>query len=338
MTVPMLNSISLAHVVSLIDRMAPREVVDAALARFEIERDLLAGPPVYLPRSINAAVIEEVSRRIGDRHLGAHLGQRFRYGVFGLYAEEVLGASTLRHAVERGALTLPIVNTTSSVSIDEDGELATIRYETGIGSVMGARHIEEAVPLILRGVVRHFLGPRWHPVHVDLPRSAGRRRRALEEIYATSVQFDADCPAIALQRADLGTANPASAGRRSGMTLSELSERLGIQPPTDFAQSLREALRLQMMLGAPSAQAVANRLGLGQRLMQRRLKAEGTSFRSIRADLFREHACFLLSEAGLSVAETARALGYEETNSFRCAFETWTGQSPTAFARSKRTD
>ena len=41
----------------------------------------------------------------------------------------------------------------------------------------------------------------------------------------------------------------------------------------------------------------------------------------------------MLIETDHSIAEIAQALGYEEVNSFRRAFQNWTGLSPGAFRR-----
>ncbi len=70
----------------------------------------------------------------------------------------------------------------------------------------------------------------------------------------------------------------------------------------------------------------------GKRTLQRRLLAEGTSFRDIQVALFQDRARALLDDGEYSLQEVANALGYAEINSFGKAFRAWTGVSPSVFA------
>ena len=101
-----------------------------------------------------------------------------------------------------------------------------------------------------------------------------------------------------------------------------------------MADVVTEALRTQLVLGDLSEEAVSDRLGIGRRKLQRVLKTEDTSFREIRERFFAARARALLGEPNLTIQEIARSLGYSEVNSFRRAFRTWTGLSPSAYRSS----
>ncbi|WP_411572538.1 helix-turn-helix transcriptional regulator [Tropicimonas sp. TH_r6] len=95
-----------------------------------------------------------------------------------------------------------------------------------------------------------------------------------------------------------------------------------------FLAQVRRALARQVSLQDTSAEAVAGRFGWSVRKLQRRLKENGTSFREIRASVLEEHARRMLLEPDMSIDEVAQKLGYSEPNSFRRAFKSWTGASP----------
>ena len=95
-------------------------------------------------------------------------------------------------------------------------------------------------------------------------------------------------------------------------------------------EQVRNILTQQAPLHNASAEAVAARLGWSLRKLQRRLRESGTSFRKIREELLEERACQLLLQSGLSVSDVAVVLCYRETNSFRRAFKSWTGRTPSA--------
>ena len=64
--------------------------------------------------------------------------------------------------------------------------------------------------------------------------------------------------------------------------------------------------------GMISEASVASLLAIGPRTLQRGLKAEGTSFRSVRARFIERKAKSLLSDTDKSVEEIGKALGYSE--------------------------
>ena len=77
--------------------------------------------------------------------------------------------------------------------------------------------------------------------------------------------------------------------------------------------------------GAP---AVARRLGISLRSLQRRVREAGTSLRALLDHARETHARRLLADPGLSTDEVAFLLGYSSESAFRRAFRRWTGISP----------
>ena len=64
--------------------------------------------------------------------------------------------------------------------------------------------------------------------------------------------------------------------------------------------------------------------------MQRKLKAQGMSFRKLLDDTRRQLAEQYLKDSTLSVSEIAYLLGFAEVSSFSRAFRRWTGHAPRA--------
>lgn len=76
---------------------------------------------------------------------------------------------------------------------------------------------------------------------------------------------------------------------------------------------------------------VAARLHMDPRTLRRRLAAEGTSFRALRAEIHQTLAIELLGTVGLTVAQVAQRLGYADPAAFTHAFTRWTGTPPSAY-------
>ncbi|TJY61009.1 AraC family transcriptional regulator [Sinimarinibacterium sp. CAU 1509] len=82
----------------------------------------------------------------------------------------------------------------------------------------------------------------------------------------------------------------------------------------------------------------ARSLGMSTRTLQRKLRAEGLSFETLRDTWLSEQALDLLLREHLSVEVTATLLGYSEIANFRRSFRRWHGVAPAAYrARQAKT-
>ena len=98
------------------------------------------------------------------------------------------------------------------------------------------------------------------------------------------------------------------------------------------SNSLRRRVedKLEPMLesGEVSLDRLATELGMSRATLQRRLKAEGTSFDAILDGLHQRLARRYLRRENYSVKKTAYLLGFSDPAAFSRAFKRWTGQSP----------
>jgi AraC-like DNA-binding protein len=136
-----------------------------------------------------------------------------------------------------------------------------------------------------------------------------------------------------VMRLPLTTADQRLLATAENLAERELSER---PPDPAFAQALAVHVRKELAKGSPQASAVARRMRMSTRTMQRRLDEEGTTFRrvveGVRRDLAREYA----RDASIPLSEVARRLGFCDLPTFTRAFKRWTGQAPGAFRAQAR--
>ena len=106
----------------------------------------------------------------------------------------------------------------------------------------------------------------------------------------------------------------------------------------DSAEKITAAVRVLLIQSAGSflkIGEVANRLGISERTLRRRLEAEATNFCRTLDEIRNLLACEYLVQTDLTVAEVAYLLGYEETANFRRAFKRWNGLSPSQYRSGK---
>ena len=92
------------------------------------------------------------------------------------------------------------------------------------------------------------------------------------------------------------------------------------------------ALLLEMLPeGMSSIDAVAQRLALSKRSLQRHLGDEAVSFQDVLNTVRQELAQHYLVNSTISPGEISWLLGFQESNSFIRAFRGWTGKTPGAY-------
>lgn len=109
----------------------------------------------------------------------------------------------------------------------------------------------------------------------------------------------------------------------------ELRRRLAELDTTASLGERVSALLLEALPGGQSGiDAMASRLAMSRRSLQRRLGDEGVSFQALVARTREELARHYLANTRLPHAEISFLLGFEDPNSFFRAFQTWTGSTP----------
>jgi AraC-like DNA-binding protein len=81
---------------------------------------------------------------------------------------------------------------------------------------------------------------------------------------------------------------------------------------------------------------VADRLGIHERTLQRRLKQCGVTFESILDSVREQRALELLCKSGLPMARIAELVGYVEQSSFTRACLRWFGRLPSQIREDER--
>lgn len=331
MPAPLQNVRAWRPVLEATDELLSPRVVEGALRSVGLSRRTFEGPPVFIPYALQAEFAENIARRTGERHFAPFVTSQYGYEGLDLYAKYVLDAPRLDMALVRGIRALRFLQSGSSAELRDDGDYLILQFRSGIGSVIGARHIDEGTVVLLIDLVRHYAGPGWLPEWIELP-GAAPSDATLDASLGAPIRWGASLPGIAIRGDVLRALNLSPRDARTATVYRDLRAMVRNRPPRSLAESVRDTLSILASTGDVSEEAVAKWLGLGRRTLQRHLASEGYRFRDILIAFQMDRAAMLLEEMDHSVQEIAYALGYREVNSFRRAFRKWTGKTPTEYA------
>lgn len=111
----------------------------------------------------------------------------------------------------------------------------------------------------------------------------------------------------------------------------ELRTRLAaLDASVRMGQRVRSALLEALPSGLVAMDAVARKLAVSRRTLQRHLASEGQSYVKLLQETRQALAQHYLEKTALTAAEISFLLGFEEPNSFYRAFRGWTGETPQA--------
>jgi AraC-like DNA-binding protein len=94
---------------------------------------------------------------------------------------------------------------------------------------------------------------------------------------------------------------------------------------------LHRALRVLLIQGQCSGDSLAQMLSLGRRTLNRRLRAQGTTFQMLLDEVRFDVARQLLAHTHTPLDQIASALCYADVSGFMHAFRRWTGTTPAQY-------
>lgn len=115
--------------------------------------------------------------------------------------------------------------------------------------------------------------------------------------------------------------------------LTEQAERYlkSLYEQDNIAVQLKRMLAELLEFGEANADAACKALRLSRRTLQRRLKAEKTSFQKVLHEVRAELAVSYLRDTRLKAMEVAMLLGYSDISAFTTAFKSWYDMPPVEY-------
>jgi AraC-like DNA-binding protein len=180
--------------------------------------------------------------------------------------------------------------------------------------------------------LRELCGPAWGPTEVFLPHSTPADSAQYRQYFRVHPRFNAEFCALRFPAHWMD--RPVDGANPARLRTAERRARARRGPP--LLQQVYRALRILLLSGNSSGDDVATMLSMHRRTLNRRLKAEGTTFQNVLDHVRFKVACQLLGASEISLDEVAAALGYAGVSPFMRSFRRWAGTTPGRWRRMAR--
>lgn len=269
----------------------------------------------------------------GCEHFGLLLGQWFHIWHLGI------AGRLAQIAPNVGSALRDIIN---NLDLHDQGAVATLetgdRYSTFGYSIYLTRvtAVEQVYDLSITNmccIMRSLCGADWNPLEVHLSRAEPKDTRPYRKFFRAPVLFNALESSVVFPnqwlRHPLTSADP-----QSHEHLFMDTRRQHDAMPHSLAMKVQNTLRRNLTQNTNTAAAVAKEFGLHERTLRRRLRAEGTNFRTLLDQVRQTVSLHYLASTALAINDIAEALGYASNDAFDHAFQRWFGESPSCWRTS----
>lgn len=294
---------------------------------------LLPGDSTHIVAVQQMRVLENALHIAGTQEFGLRLGRRLQPASHGPMGYLVLSSPDVISALEAFANFLPIRLPFSRVHITQRAGWLTCTLTLKIDPDFEVRRVlQECFALMLQSVVESVLGMHLSEARIELEHPEPDYGPVYGDYFHVPVMFSRDTSTFAIPASLAREAN--IAGHSDAYAVArDLCLGLLQNMPTVTLSTGDQVRRLLLSspIGSLTADDVAQAMFVTKRTLQRRLDAEGTSYRQITEALTADLAARHLLDSDMTIEAVATLLGYYDTAAFRKAFRRWYGQSPSEY-------
>ncbi len=321
---------SAAWVKGVLEMFATEGVdVDALLRDAGFDAGVLNDPQRRYSIDEVSLLWEMAVERSGKTTLGLSKELAATYGKLGVVGHAMMSSPTLLAALERFARYLNVVSNAATfvLTAAPEGHWFEFGHEGGERPVPRQR-VEFGV-LTMLSFCNWITGRDFNALAVEFVDPAPADSSVHEAVFGCPVRFGQAANRALLRQADLAlplsARDPAIAALHDRLIEDEL-EKLSADAPTSWR--VRQILAARLCGAEPRREQIAAALNIGDRTLQRRLHAEGTTFQQLLDDTRRELAQRYLRTRRTSLRNVAELLGFEDQSNLFRACKRWFGESP----------
>lgn len=301
----------------------------ALLAAAGLAPDALDRPDRTVAYAALGRLFARVAEATGCPQVGLLAGRMWHLSDLGLVGEIVRHSPTLGDALRTLTVYQHLNSGGGLAFLLERGGAVDLGYAIYEPCVEGAAALFDSALAAGQNTLAELAGPGFVATEVQLPHVRPHDVSPYRACFHIVPRFESEMAVIrfpaALMAQPIRGADPAR--------YHEARRRADAAGRGDLLQRLRRVVRVLMLSGEVSGEAAAHMLELHRRTLNRRLKAQGTTFQAVLDEVRAEVARQLLEGTRASLDDVASTLGYASVSPFMRAFRRWTGMTPGRWRR-----
>jgi len=278
-------------------------------------------------------LLEYCNQQNGREDFSILVAKNFHPGVFHALSYAMMTSSTLKDAMECLSQYKRVVSNTCRLDMVEEGpdlvfDLHVFDYHDTNRKVL-SRSVTETFLATMVQFSREVLNSELilKKVKFCFPKP-GCDIQYLLDFFQCEVEYNAATSVLVFD--SYQASRPLLGGNPEISQAHEklLNDLIGRVNKDDLTHAIVNRIYETLPKGAPSQVDIANDLNLSLRNLQRKLNAQGTSYKDILEGTRKKLTLDYLDQKHLSLSEISYLVGFSNTSNFNRAFKRWTNKSP----------
>jgi len=297
-----------------------------------LDPDSRDNPLVRYPIKEARLAWTRASKMLGDPAFGLTIATVWQPSDFHALGCAFMASTTLRDALNRLVRYNAVVYDVISYSLAEQDGRAILSYNPVHGKLDEPAILEDTRWAVVLDACRRVYGANLDPLEVIFwhaePESG---MDEFIEYYRCPLRFGEPIASMTFPSEVLDRPLPGS-NRELALSLDRtLIDYIEKLQRDDIVSRTQSAISEYLSSGDIASEVVAGKLNIGTRSLQRKLAAEGTTYRKLLDSVRQELAESYVTDGNFSLTEISYLLGFSSQAAFSRAFKRWTGVTPREF-------
>ncbi|MEH6486216.1 MULTISPECIES: AraC family transcriptional regulator [Pseudomonas] len=312
---------------------------DALLGQMNIDPSLLDNTSAVLPYRTLINLLELSAEQLQCSDFGLRLAERQSIMILGPLAVVAQSARTFGEALAEIIRFLHIYSPGFMVTLDTDLDPnhPYLIYQCLLRPAPRQRQVIELSLGVMFKTVQMLYGPGFRPYSVLSRTESSLPQSRYQRFFGARTYFGQAQTALVLMP-DCLSKPIDQHNHLLHETMMDFISSIGAGNPLDIGSQVEDSVRRLLPTQRCTLPLIAERMGMRERSLQRRLEESQQVFENIVEEVRRELAELYLSEASMPMAQIAGLLGYAEQSSFNRACKRWYGVTPRARRAQLRAD
>ena len=184
---------------------------------------------------------------------------------------------------------------------------------------------------LLLAMVQANAGKEFHPLSIAIAHPAPKHTAAYFRLFQCPVEFDTPNTQFTLNLQDAMQELTQSPSALSELHDQLMQKYLSKLSDDNIIERVKKAIIEELPSGRISDARIARAMYMNRRTLQRRLQAQGTTFKTLLTEVRMNLADQFLRDTRKSLSEISFLLGFSELSAFSRAFKRWKGHPPRAY-------
>ncbi len=276
---------------------------------------------------------EAAARLTNDACFGLKAAQHWHPTTLHALGYAWFASDSLKDALERVVRYVRLVSTAAKARLEkeEEGYRFVLEYEANAQGLEPAVEAVEAAMVILVRMCRLSFDSELNPLMVCFKQMEPVCSSRLQQYFQSPVYFEQPENGILFSHEVLDMSLPTANAILAGSNDRLIKEYLARLDKSILSTQVSAHLLELLPSGHINEERMASLLHVSLRSLQRRLKQEETTFKTLLENTRRELAENYIKDNSLSISEITYLLGFSEPSNFTRAFKRWQGVSPSAY-------